>query len=715
MLDIPLNPENDVVLRSMTARYFRGFNSEITLPLDASAVIIAGPNGRGKTSLYDALQWLFLGRIPRLEDLRFKTTEEHIVNRYAPPGERARVSVELAVTGNGIPAVATRTGNRQGTVLEVNIGDQSIVGENAEQWLRDRIMSAGRGAEFREGVTVQEFHRNFLTSALLEQDKVRAFLSSGSASDRYETLAQLLGLAVLDDFVDALEGSERRYREIVTQREQNLEIAEKAVSEAQGDSVEALARIAAAPYVEQTEIAFESARTQPGVHLQPRASDQTPIEFYEIVIGRAQSWLAGLASVDAIVTNLKGLLERRPLQSLSVLEDQRLEATGAASLLEGLLEQAVGSLGSAEAALVSARHAAEALQSLASAALPLLTNHCPVCTQPINELSVRIRLEQLLTDYTVLSSAEDTYHAARDEVESLRGRISEGQQELRAFEDQIATVVQWTATLDSLLAQATNVANDLRTFAMPPITTEADNGELVILDIGPWLASTRNSIGGIMSAATAVLAAHRAVQEQTRLESINIRLQARVAEAEAARVSVQSAESAFQARRDLVRIARSEAANVVGDTFRELEPVVQDVFARLAPHPTFDKLTFSHEVFRRQGSSIPIALDGHTGTEINPSVVFSSAQANVAALCYFIGLAFASGESDFGFVLMDDPLQSMDDVNALGFSDLCRSLRKEKQLIISDQSTPPKIIPEERASANYCYSIRFVESLRTKF
>ena len=64
-------------------------------------------------------------------------------------------------------------------------------------------------------------------------------------------------------------------------------------------------------------------------------------------------------------------------------------------------------------------------------------------------------------------------------------------------------------------------------------------------------------------------------------------------------------------------------------------------------------------------------------------MVFSSAQANVAALCYFIGLAFASGESDFGFVLMDDPLQSMDDVNALGFSDLCRSLRKEKQLIIS--------------------------------
>jgi len=63
--------------------------------------------------------------------------------------------------------------------------------------------------------------------------------------------------------------------------------------------------------------------------------------------------------------------------------------------------------------------------------------------------------------------------------------------------------------------------------------------------------------------------------------------------------------------------------------------------------------------------------------------VFSSAQSNVAALCYFIALAFANSESDFGFVLLDDPLQSMDDINVLGFSDLCRYLRREKQLLIS--------------------------------
>jgi hypothetical protein len=34
------------------------------------------------------------------------------------------------------------------------------------------------------------------------------------------------------------------------------------------------------------------------------------------------------------------------------------------------------------------------------------------------------------------------------------------------------------------------------------------------------------------------------------------------------------------------------------------------------------------------------------------------------------------------FLLLDDPLQSMDDVNVLGFSDLCRHVRRRRQLVV---------------------------------
>ena len=351
MVDTSLLSDNDVTLRSLTARYFRGFNSEITLPLDASAVIVAGANGRGKTSLFDALQWLFLGRIPRLEDLRFRRTEEHIVNRYAPVGERALVSVELSGVGNGgSPVVATRIGDRQRTVLEVNTGDEDLVGEDAEQWLRDRIMSAGGTARTREGVTDKEFQRSFLTAALLEQDMVRAFLSSRSASDRYEILSQLLGVAILGDFVDALESTATRLREILNQRKQDLDIAEASVTNARGETDEAMARIAAAPSVQQSETEFESARVRTRIDLILPASDQPRAEYYETIIGRAQGWLASLSSIEAVHTTLRDHLERRPLRPLSVLENERLEATETATNLAVLLEQAIKTHDSAEAA-----------------------------------------------------------------------------------------------------------------------------------------------------------------------------------------------------------------------------------------------------------------------------------------------------------------------------------------------------------------------------
>jgi predicted ATP-dependent endonuclease of OLD family len=44
---------------------FRGFRRSQRLELDASAIVVVGPNGTGKTSFFDALQWLLLGDLPR--------------------------------------------------------------------------------------------------------------------------------------------------------------------------------------------------------------------------------------------------------------------------------------------------------------------------------------------------------------------------------------------------------------------------------------------------------------------------------------------------------------------------------------------------------------------------------------------------------------------------------------------------------------------------
>lgn len=616
-----------------------------------------------------------------MEKLKLHAAEEHIVNQYSPSGSRAYVGVDL-VLSNGT-ATVSRRGDRQRSVLEVQADDLELTGNDAEEWLRSKVMSGGSvGTD--QNVSEGDFRRSFLTAALLQQDDVRAFLSGSSPSERFETLSQMLGLAVLGEFVEALAGTESRLGDILKQRSQEFEAAKSSVENDRRSLDEAQARISAAPSVQDADRRYHAEQDRLGVHLREIAPDDDPIRYYESLLATTVDWQSSLRVLESTFIAIRNHLETRPTESLQSLDRRHQEVVETVTGFIEARDVAIEALTQAEATWVVAQARGDALEALASAAIPLLTDFCPVCTQAIEEPSVRQRLEQILSANPDLSHAAQAYHGTREHTDSLRIQTTEAEQLLQAVERQRNSAIVWESELDSLLAEARGNASSVESLH-PQIPTENSDTREVQLPraFESWFIETQSRVQQIQAVVRTEIAAHQALQEGLRVGNLESRLSARVASLSDADASVKSAQAALTARHDMVDRARHQSTRVVEETFTELEPVVQDVFARLSPHPTFDTLSFSHEVFRRRGTSVPIAHDRMIGTSINPALIFSSAQANVAALCYFIGLAFASSESDFGFVLMDDPLQSMDDVNVLGFSDLCRFLRKEKQVIVS--------------------------------
>jgi energy-coupling factor transporter ATP-binding protein EcfA2 len=67
----------------------------------------------------------------------------------------------------------------------------------------------------------------------------------------------------------------------------------------------------------------------------------------------------------------------------------------------------------------------------------------------------------------------------------------------------------------------------------------------------------------------------------------------------------------------------------------------------------------------------------------SPKTVLSSSQLNALAVSVFLALNLGVPSLPMRAVMLDDPLQSLDDVNLLGLIDLLRRTKDQRQLLVS--------------------------------
>jgi DNA repair exonuclease SbcCD ATPase subunit len=92
-------------IKHVKIKGFRGFNDEQTVNLDADVVLIYGLNGTGKSSLIEALEWLFFGDISRRKLSPCKGEyqyEEYLKNLFYSGTDNPFVEVEGSINGQVI-------------------------------------------------------------------------------------------------------------------------------------------------------------------------------------------------------------------------------------------------------------------------------------------------------------------------------------------------------------------------------------------------------------------------------------------------------------------------------------------------------------------------------------------------------------------------------------------------------------------------------------
>jgi exonuclease SbcC len=151
-----------------------------------------------------------------------------------------------------------------------------------------------------------------------------------------------------------------------------------------------------------------------------------------------------------------------------------------------------------------------------------------------------------------------------------------------------------------------------------------------------------------------------------------------------------AAERHRQTARTVVRAASTARTAIVGRVFNSsLNKVWRDLFVRLAPTEPFVP------AFRLpQNNSEPVSAQLETvhregGSGGAPGAMLSAGNLNTAALTLFLALHL-SVKPQLPWLILDDPVQSMDEVHIAQFAALLRTLSKEhhRQVIVAVHERP---------------------------
>ena len=150
------------------------------------------------------------------------------------------------------------------------------------------------------------------------------------------------------------------------------------------------------------------------------------------------------------------------------------------------------------------------------------------------------------------------------------------------------------------------------------------------------------------------------------------------------------ADRRIEVARDLARHARETRTAIVRRVFNDdLNSVWRDLFVRLAPHEPF---VTAFALPDSPTGPVEAVLETHYrsgGKGGNPLAMLSAGNLNTAALTLFLALHL-SVKPILPWLIIDDPVQSMDEVHISQFAAVLRTLSKQKnrQIVIAVHERP---------------------------
>jgi DNA repair exonuclease SbcCD ATPase subunit len=685
-------------LKRIEVEGFRGVNRPLSLDFDEAATFLVCPNGQGKSSILGAIEWCLFGELKY--QARENATNDELINLHSVKGQ-ARVRLILQKGAEEFVVERERRIGRRETKLRVWFRGGEVSVEADPVAVLFRLI----GLSFDDFYRAVYLHQESIRGLLTDEPRVR-----DEAFDRLfgvEKLRDILAaiqMRLITDAVKEIEGKRTRATDRLSGAVEQIEEQRKRYLKEAMDAAFTEAELTLGTGIAlANQIMISLADTCRATNLPaPDLVDVMGVDDFEKAARKAKEIIRNIRISGPRSSGLDTATDQIFKLSLirKHLASAELDAREASSVLGGQQSrvgdaEALGRRRSELSTLIGQRQQQLELldvriRVVSDAVLYLkevsAATVCPVCDQRINAITLIRRLET----ETQESQAAESQQLNREigETKQELEVALEAERELKRLQKQAGVAAD---RLTAVLKEASSMTGPMPHGAEVAARLEAAETALVrqVASLKEAQGQWEDRLGNIDSSVDRL----RVLQRFLKTDSDFVALRDKApnhdeGETDAIQDELNALLSLQESLEVIARSINSVAKARAMEALSLARVGISSYYKSLCNHPYFDGIRIDVEDKSLRGiqkNSYSVqTFCTPDGKKTLASSRLSAAQMNCVALSVYLALA-GTLNHNLGFVILDDPSQSLDDGHKAALAQILVGMVPGTQLVIATQ------------------------------
>lgn len=608
---------------------FRGYRDQVRIEFGSDITIIDGRNGVGKSTIFDAVEYALTGSIAKYQEATAnrENVDDYIwwIGNEQCSDERY---VKVGFIENDLETVIKRT---------------SLQPENAQNL--ELIANKLFDQESAPSAALQQLCK----STIIRDELIAALSLDLKETERYSLLSSAIGAVGSDEWI-------KKAKDIYDAAVQEKRIAAEDSQRTKDLVVKAQIRIDQLRAKSQDNQQLISAVAQLEELLDKRILPENAVETANEKIENLQTQY-NLHSEALQALRKKAEAEmafQTEANNLNNLEDYMQDI--AITLAEH--KQELAKLDSTDA---STKLAAQ-LNELASLGeqVGLTDDKCPLCKSSVNNEQYIQGIDELRRTSTKINDEITKSTELKNQISDLETKLTGASSEAVRIEQKITYHEEAIQNASHLLDKnfpktavtEQSLINELSKFINQ---IEKINEILPRIDIATLQSDLRSTASAFE------------------------RLRSQDQQADKILSFAEQKESDTKKLYDAVKKAANDAFN---QRLERVLPLITELYSRLRPHPNFQ------EIDAKIRGELRGFLSFQVGKNVNPQFIYSSGQRRATGLAFLISVNLSMAWNRWSSLLLDDPVQHIDDFRSVHLAELLGQLVREKKQVICAVEDP---------------------------